>query len=310
VDRTGIRQLPPSGEQFEISLGDQRATIVEVGGGVRSYTVADRPVLESFDVDRMCDGAHGAVLIPWPNRVEGGRYRFDGVDHQLDLSEPEKTNAIHGLLRWRPWRCEERDRSRVHMATRLHPVPGYPFALDVEVAYELRADGLVVRSTATNIGDVACPYGCGHHPYLSPGEGMIDDGSIRLTAATRIIANGEPHVPAGRAPVDDTPFDLRSGRAVGGMRLDDAFTDLERDERGRAHVLFRGTDGVAVDLWADGSYRFIQLYTGDTLAPDRRRRGLAAEPMTCAPDAFNSGDGLVRLEPGESFTAEWGVGLR
>ena len=55
----------------------------------------------------MCDGAHGAPLIPWPNRLADGRYSFGGTEYQLALTEPENRNAIHGLLRWRNWRARE-----------------------------------------------------------------------------------------------------------------------------------------------------------------------------------------------------------
>lgn len=309
VGRTIGEGSAPSGEQFGIAFGDQRAVIVEVGGGIRAYTAGNRAVLEPYDVREMCDGAHGAVLVPWPNRVAGGRYRSGGAEHQLDLTEPEKRNAIHGLLRWRAWRCVERRRSAVVMYTRLHPMPGYPFALDVRVRYELGEHGLAVRTTATNVGDVACPFGCGHHPYLSPGAGALDDCVIRLDAGTRLLPD-ERGIPVGRQGIEGSPFDLREGRRLGGLRLDDAFTDLGRDGNGDAHVLLTGTDGATVDLRADRAYRFVQLYTGDTLAPGRRRRAVAAEPMTCAPDAFNNGDGLLRLEPGASVGGEWGVRLR
>src|ERR1700678_4258541 len=132
----------PSGEQFEIVSGEQRATIVEVGAGVREYSVADRHILDPYRAQDMCDGAHGALLIPWPNRLADGRYRFDGVDYDHPLSEPAKHNAIHGLLRWRPWRATERRQNSVVMRTSLHPLPGYPFALEVSVAYELGDEGL------------------------------------------------------------------------------------------------------------------------------------------------------------------------
>jgi aldose 1-epimerase len=48
------------------------------------------------------------------------------------------------------------------------------------------------------------------------------------------------------------------------------------------------------------------VFTGDPL-PDVARRSLAVEPMTCAPNAFRTGEGLLTLEPGASFTAEWGI---
>ena len=65
-----------------------------------------------------------------------------------------------------------------------------------------------------------------------------------------------------------------------------------------------------VTLWADALWSHVMVFTGDTLAPERRRRGLAVEPMTCAPDAFNTGEGLRVLAPGESVTCSWGVTLR
>src|ERR1035437_2079827 len=96
--------VPPSGQQLEIRSGHQRATIVEVGGGVREYVVGDRPVLDPYPRTSVCDGAHGAPLIPWPNRLADGRYRFDDEEFQVALSEPDKHNAIHGFLHWRSWR--------------------------------------------------------------------------------------------------------------------------------------------------------------------------------------------------------------
>jgi len=301
--------IPPSGEQFEIRAGDQRATVVEVGGGLREYEVDARPVLEAYPVERIRDGAHGAPLVPWPNRLANGRYSFDGEDHQLALTEPEKHNAIHGLLLWRPWQVAERDANRVVMDARLYPLTGFPFTLDVHIAYELGEDGLSVTTTAQNVGDRACPYGHGQHPYLSPGDGMIDHCSLQLAAHTRIVTDAERQLPTGREAVRGTPFDFTEPRTLGDTQIDHAFTDLARDASGRAWTRLRGADGACAELWVDESYPFVQLYTGDILPPERARHGLGAEPMTCAPNAFVSGDGVIRLEPGDSVTTSWGVRL-
>ncbi|MDQ6837163.1 MAG: aldose 1-epimerase family protein [Actinomycetota bacterium] len=301
--------VPPSGEQFEIRYGEQRATVVEVGGGVREYVVERRPVLDPYPVGSMCDGAHGAPLIPWPNRLGDGRYRFDGVDHQVALTEPDKHNAIHGFLRWRSWQSIEREEHRVVMGTWLRPLQGFPFALKVTVAYELGDAGLGVTTTATNMGDQACPYGAGQHPYLSPGDGLVDDCTLRLDAATRIVTDHERQLPTGREAVDGTDFDFRAGRRLGGQKLDDGFTDLSRDGAGRAWACLSAPDGTSAELWVDEHYRVIEIYTGDTLSPQRQRRGLGTEPMTCPPNGFQTGDDLVRLEPGESLTTTWGVRL-
>jgi aldose 1-epimerase len=300
-------QVPPSGEQIELVSGTQRATIVEVGAGVRTFTDDGRDVLHPYPVDGMCDGAHGATLVPWPNRLGDGRYSFDGADHQLALTEPEQHNAIHGLLRWRPWRAVERSASRVVMATRLYPMTGYPFTLDVSVDYALGSEGLVVATTATNLGEATAPYGTGHHPYLSPGSGLVDDCALVLPAATRVLTDSR-QLPTGTEPVEGTKYDFRAPQQIGSLEIDHAFRDLSRSG-GLAEVRLTGPDGRTAALWVDETYPLVEVFTGDTLSPDRRRRGLGVEPMTCPPNAFATGEDVLRLEPGQRVTTTWGVRL-
>ncbi len=299
----------PSGEQFEISFAQQRATVVEVGGGVRSYADGDRDVLEPYPLEEMCDGAHGAVLAPWPNRLGDGSYEFDGERLQLALTEPARHNAIHGLLRWVSWTPVAREEARVVMGARLHPQPGYPFHLDVSVEYSLGEQGLIVVTTATNVGEQPCPYGAGQHPYLSPGDATLDGCTLELPAETLIETDTERGLPTGRSPVAGGPLDFRRPRPIGAAVIDSPFDDLRRDADGLARARLSAPDGHTVELWVDESYPLLEVFTGDTLAPDRRRRGLGLEPMTCPPDAFRSGERLIRLEPGEAFRGVWGARL-
>jgi aldose 1-epimerase len=302
---------PPSGRQFEIFSGDQRATVVEVGGGIREYEVDGRPVFDPYPVGSMSDGAHGAPLIPWPNRLDQGRYTFDGTDHQVALTEPERENAIHGLLRWRAWRPLEVLDDRVVLGQRIHPMQGYPFMLDVVIDYRLDQTGLEVATTATNVGDEPCPYGAGQHPYLSPGPDAETIGAcvLALEASTR-ISTDERGLPVGSEDVADTEFDFREGRRLGTLQVDSAFSDLARDGDNRAWACLTGPDGRTAALWVDEHYPYLEIFTGDTLAPHRRRRGLGCEPMTCPPNAFATGTDVIRLEPGDSVTMTWGAGLR
>jgi aldose 1-epimerase len=302
--------VAPSGEQFEITLGEQRATIVEVGGGVRAYSVGGRDVLEPYALEAMCDGAHGSPLIPWPNRLADGRYEFDGASLQVALTEPPRHNAIHGLLRWRAWRAVERKPEMVVMGIRLYPLSGYPFALDVRIGYSLREDGLHVTTTATNIGARTCPFGAGQHPYLAPAPGaLIDDCTLLLPAETRLLTDPLRSLPSGSEPVQGTAFDFREPRVIGEQSVDSPYADLLRGADGLASARLDCPDGARIELWVDGSYPYLELYTGDGLAPERRRRGLAVEPMTCPPNAFQSGEDVLRLAPGESFSGSWGVRL-
>jgi len=299
----------PSGEQFEIAFGAQRATIVEVGAAVREYSVGGVAVLDPFAVDARCDGAHGTPLVPWPNRLADGRYTWDGEAHQVALTEPGKQNAIHGFLRWVPWQARVHDPDRVVMGARIHPQSGYPFALDVAVEYRLDADGLVVTTTAANQGDRALPYASGQHPYLSAGDGVLDDCTLEFAAATRIDTDADRQLPTGTEAVAGTAFDFSTRRDIGDFSMDFAFTDLARDAAGRAWVSLGRPDGSRAEIWIDGSYPYLELYTGDTLAPHRRRRGLGSEPMTCPPNGLATGEHIVRLEPGVAAVTTWGARL-
>lgn len=296
----------PSGAQFEIRHGEHRATIVEVGAGIREYAHAGVPVLEPYPLGAMCDGGHGVPLIPWPNRLAQGRYSFDGAEHQLALTEPARGGAIHGLTRWRSFTRTEQTAGRVLMAMQLHPSPGYPFSLSVQIAYELDAQGLSVATTATNNGCSACPYGAGQHPYLSPGQGTLDACTLTLAADTRLITDPASQVPIASEPVS-AELDFRSARPIGARAIDTCFTDLGRDSSGLVLARLLRADGSELELWADEHHPYMQVFTGDTLAPGRRRTGLALEPMTCPSNAFRSGEGLIRLDPGESITTRWGV---
>lgn len=302
--------VPPSGRQLDLTFDGQHATIVEVGGGVREYNVHDRPVLEPYPLEAMCDGAHGTPLIPWPNRLENGAYSFEGINYQVAITEPSKNNAIHGFTRWRQWQIIDHSKSAAVVGTRIYPMTGYPFALEITITYSLDENGLTVTTKADNIGDSPCPYGSGQHPYLSPGSGLIDDCTLILKASTRILTDNEQQLPTGTEEVAGTQFDFNVGRLLGDTKLDYPFTGLERDETGRAWVKLIGSDGKSAEIWVDRNYRFLEIYTGDTLSKTRRRRGLGTEPMTCPPNAFASGDSLIRLAPGESIVSEWGCRLR
>jgi aldose 1-epimerase len=295
-----------TGLQVEIQTEDQQAVIDSVGGGLRTYSAGGRELLDGYPADQSSSSGRGQVLIPWPNRLEDGTYEFDGRLHQLPLTEPERGDAIHGLVRWEAWTVGEREPHRVVVEHVLQPQPGYPFTLSLAVEYALSESGLSVRTNAVNIGSEACPFGSGQHPYLTLGTPAVD--SLFLSAPGRtVLITDERGIPRGRKPVDGMPYDFRRPREIGATTLDHAFTDLVRGTDGRARVELRDPRSRAgVSLWMDESYPYLQLFTGDPL-PDVARRSLAVEPMTCPANAFRTGEDLVRLEPGASATSAWGI---
>ena len=292
----------PSGNQITIVTKDQQAVVVEVGGGLRSYSVGGHKLLDGYDADEMSSSGRGQVLIPWPNRLQDGSYEFNGRRYQLPLNEPEHRNAIHGLVRWSTWTATEREPHRVVMDHILYPQPGYPFLLGISIEYALSDSGLQVRTTATNLGTQSCPYGSGAHPYLTLGTETIDGLILRVPGRT-VLRSDERGLPIGTEAVEHTEYNFQMPRRIGSTR----FTDLERDEEGLARVELRDLDhGTEVSLWVDESYPYLMLFSGDPL-PDIGRRSLAVEPMTCPPNAFRTGEALIRLKPGSSFTGTWGI---
>jgi len=300
--------LIPSGQQVELVRGDQRAVVVEVGGGLRSYTVAGEDVLDGYPVAEMATSGRGQILAPWPNRLADGRYDFDGRTNQLGLTEPATGTAIHGLVRFANWTVAEQGVDHAVMAYRLHPQPGYPFLLDLRAAYLLDADGLQVTLTLTNRGGSPAPIGVGMHPYVRLGAGAIDRLELRVPASSWYRTD-DRGIPTGRLAVEGTPQDFRMTRRIGDTRLDTAFADLLRGGDGRAVVeLGEPGGGRTLRVWVDTGFRHLMLFTGDTVADaSRRRQALAVEPMSCAPNALRSGDGLEVLAPGAAYEASWGI---
>jgi aldose 1-epimerase len=295
------------GSEIELRLDHQVVTIVEVGGGLRAYAAHGRPVLDGYDPGVLCSGSRGQVLAPWPNRLRDGMYTFAEQNNQLALTEPARHNAIHGLVQWVSWTVTDRDDGRATLSYLLRPQPGWPFTLQLETTYRLSSDGLRVTMAATNLGATSCPFGYGAHPYLRLAPDTIDSLELRIPA-TSWLRTDDQGIPVGKEPVDGTKYDFREGRLIGQTELDTAFGDLARDPDGRSRAaLADPTAGDTVEVWMDESFTYLMVYSGDTLPLADRRRGIAIEPMSCAPNAFQSGDGLLVLAPGESHVSEWGI---
>jgi len=298
--------VPLTGAQYEIAADGYQAVATELGAGLRELRYGGRPVIAGYQPDELPPGAAGQLLVPWPNRGDRGRYTVAGTEYQLDLSEPKAGNAIHGLGRWAPWPVVRHDHHAVTLRQGLLGRTGYPFCLDLEVEYHLSETGLRVSVTARNVGAHAAPYGTGSHPYLTTGAPAVDECELTLPAA-RWLPVDERGIPVGPAQdVAGGALDFRAASRVGAAQLDHAFTGLDRDEQGRAWARL-ASNGTEVALWAGPDYRWLQVFTGDTLDAAHRRRAVAIEPMTCPPNAFATGTDLIMLAPGDSVTRTWGI---
>jgi aldose 1-epimerase len=307
--------LSPNGPQQVLEAGDYRAVISGVGAGLRALSHRGRPLVVKYPVEAQPPGGAGQLLIPWPNRVRDGRYRWQGEDRQLDLSEPATGNASHGFTRFLPWRVVAEDAGHdsayVRFGLRLYPMHGYPHILELTAHYELNEAGLTVEVVARNQGDRVAPYGLGAHPYLTLGRGpgSVGEAVLEVPAETWLPVD-DRMVPTGaRESVEGTQYDFRKPRVIGGTQLDTACTGLTRDADGLARVrLTEPEGGRGVELRLGAGLDWVQLYTGDTLPAAYRRAGIAVEPMSCPPNAFATGEDVVGIEPGARVAHRFGIG--
>jgi aldose 1-epimerase len=304
-----VAETRPSGHQHRIVHGTQEAVITEVGADLRCYSVDGQDVIDGYGEDEMRTVGRGMPLLPWPNRIEDGSYEFMGQNYQTALTEPVRHNALHGLTQWMSWAGRNDAPDQVTMTMLLHPQEGYPFILSLAIEYRLSEQGLTVATTATNLGNRPAPYGTGQHPYFTVGTELIDQARLRIPALLRMEAN-DRLIPTGRLiAVKGTEFDFVDERPIGAISMDTAFASVVPDADGITRVIMQAPNGGhGLTIWMEKPYEYLMVYTGDTI-PDRprRRKGIAIEPMTCAPNAFRTGLGLIVLEPSRSIRTRWGV---
>ena len=292
-----------SGRQYELRRGDALAVVTELAAGLRLYSRGGTALTESYGDADIPPGATGITLAPWANRVEDGVWYLNGKKLQLDITEVSRNNASHGLLRNSSYELVDEDEFSVTLEAAVFPQHGYPFLLRHRVRYELAEDlGLVVRQTLINDSQDPAPFVLGAHPYLRLGDVPSEELTVSVDARTRLVAD-DRLIPRSTEPVGGD-FDLRGGRQVGTLDLDSAYTDLEFDGGIARHTL-RSPDGRTVSLWQDESCGYVHVFV--TTEFPGRAKAVAIEPMTGPANAFNSGDGLRWLAPGEQFSMTWGI---
>ncbi|SNS41896.1 aldose 1-epimerase family protein [Rhodococcoides kyotonense] len=301
-------------QNYLLTSGNYRAEVAGVGAGLRALEYDGSPLTETWELGKKPPLSAGLVLAPWPNRVADGKFTFGGVDHELEITEPERNSASHGFVRREEWTLVEHSDAKVQQSIDIGLHKGWPYKVSLTVTHELTDDGLVVTASATNDGDTDAPFGIGFHSFVRVGDVPLDECTLELSAGTRLQLDPKRNLPTGPSvPTADTEYDFTNAKSLKGVWLDTPFSAEVPDEDGKARHVLTGPDGNATVLWTDREFDWIQVFTADPAKkqayPDRGR-ALAIEPMTCPPDAFNSGIDLLVLAPGKSWTGSWGMEYR
>ena len=306
------------GQQFTLALdtpnGRLTAMIAQVGAGLRSLKLGETEFVESCEPDEIAPYCAGIVMSPWVNRLDGGKWTYKGQVLEVPITIHDQQNANHGLLEFAEYRLIDRTdkatESSVTLAATIQPRRGYPFLVETTVKYALSADGLTVTHGAENKSVDAAPYAVGGHPYLRVSGTPTEELVLKAPAASVIDVDAR-QIPIGRSSVAGTKFDLRQGQRVGDNFFDHNFGDLEREADGMAHTYLTAPNGGQVDVWQDEAFKYVVLFTPD-FYPTRAGKVWAAaiEPQTSAANSFNTGEDLIWLEQGKTWSASWGIKVR
>ncbi len=307
--------MSPMGKHYELqaTLGgrSQRAVVTEIAASLRALEIDGVALLQDYPAQSAPPSCAGWVLVPWPNRVADGKWTYDGVPQQLDITEPGNGNAMHGLLSDASYTVAHRTADSITLAADVTPERGYPFELTTAVRYQLVETGLLVTHSLTNTGSRPAPAAVGAHPFLRLGAVPTEDLTLVINADTHIEVDDRLNPTGATTDVHGTRHDFRTGQLVGAVALDDAWSNVRREPDGGSLHYLEAADGSQVQLFMDASFGYIQAFTTRVFPSDGGPvTAVALEPMTAPADAFNSGEGLRWLAPGETWNLSWGIRYR
>ena len=260
------------------------------------------------------------IMAPWSNRIQHSRYRFGGKGPYELPKNPAKPHILHGFVGGVDFdviaeRTTADGASVTFTTSVLRPgaLEGYPFSVDVEVAYTLTASRLVIEIAGQNVGEGAAPFGCGWHPYFRTGSENIDHLRLAVPCRRKIVTDAELIPLPGDAAfqaieqageLDFRPDSAGNGKPIGTTFIDGAFLDLVEgpDRLSRSWVRDDRT-GVTLTVFQQGG--LMHVYTGD-------RKGLAMEPVQYMTNAFNRPDchDAITLRAGQESRFVFGVEVK
>jgi len=246
---------------IQLRKGKSRAEVSEVGAYLYSLTIGNEVLLKGDEKHPTLGGM--AILVPFANRIKGGKYFFEGREYTLKKNE--EGNAIHGLIIDKVFKIKQKSESSATLEGIIHD-EGYPAMIKVLVSYSLGESYLKTEISVMNLDNLPAPLVVGAHPYFI----VSQDWEIEPKKVKKCVLDN--HIPTGEI----VEFDLSESR-----EYDDCFLICNG---------IRLTSSYSAIRIESNNMCFYQIYTGV-------KGAIAIEPMSGAPDAFNNKIGLKILRP-------------
>lgn len=279
---------------LQISLNGVSAVISTEGAALIGLSVDRFNLIEPNTREGLYAGK---ILAPWPNRIKDGKYSFNKNDYQLPINEVSKNNSLHGLVANSLWEITFQNQSKVILEYLLDQSAIYPGKLQLQVTYEIIESGIAIAVLSKNMGDICAPYGVSIHTYLVAGESVKNNELfLQIPADQFLEVDAERLLPIKLQPVDGSNFDFINSKKISDLFIDHAFKYSSNYPRS---ISLLNAEGQGAEMIFDDQSKWIQIHTADRDLQADSRMAVAIEPMTCPPDAFNSGIDLIVLEPGK-----------
>jgi aldose 1-epimerase len=285
-----------SSQTLTLASGDSRAVINLVGAALVGLRFGEFELIPQIDLGPKVFA--GTLLTPWPNRIQGGSYEFEGEQYQLEIRDG-MGNALHGLVDEQRAEVIEHQGPVLKLRNFVKSFEGYPANLVVETVFELSETELTVSYSVLNKGPGNAPVGIGTHPYFP----YTDGTKIEINAKTAAVHGGSM-IPIGKVPTSELGLGPGKTALVAQLKLDTQFSQLGDP------VVTVTNHEYSFEVWQKDA-NWLMVYN-TTVFPWAKGVGnaIAIEPQTCPADAFNTGEDLRVLASGESTSMRWGVRLR
>ncbi len=251
--------------------------VPEHGGAIFDWRFSHRPVLQAVR------GVGCFPLVPYANRIAFGKFKTQGMAHQVPLNFGDHPHSIHGLGWQRRWILEGSGADDARLSLTHDGFGAWPYRFTAEQYFLLRQDSLTIEIRMTNRHDTPAPAGLGLHPYFRRPAGA----TLRFNAAT-VWLNDPTALPISQIPVPDL-WNHAAGMAVGAASLDNCFSGWD----GLAHICL-GPMNLTIE--ASAAFKHLQVYTPEG------QDFFCVEPVTHRPNGINATNGMTVLGPGETLS--------
>ncbi|NRB49541.1 MAG: hypothetical protein HRU41_17810 [Saprospiraceae bacterium] len=279
------------------------------GACLLDLTLGGVSILDSYttpgemDLNNWCKSR---FLFPFPNRLKHGTYHWEDQIYQFPVNDGQTGNALHGSGMDKPFRYTHLDITADQATLECTykgdgQDPAYPFRFSFMVKFTLHHDDqFTLEMSFQNLHSSPIPIGLGWHPYFKLDEEGVNRLQLKFPPCEMIGI--DPYmIPTGKRYVYDR---FEKKRAIQAEVLDNCF--LLTNQSGLAELVL-SNETHQLTYWQEAGpnkFNYVQVFTPP------HRESIAIEPMSCNIDAFNNGDGLIKLHPGEKIQASCGVKIQ